>query len=457
VSANLPVHNLDTWLSYATIQAAIDANETLDGHTITVDAGLYQEHVVVDKSISLIGEDRNNTIIDGGGTGTSLSITADHVSVTGFKITNEGRLIRETDGLRIQGCSYVIISRNIISRNNDGLFIYQSGNVRVQNNLIFDNRRGIGITLSHHNQVVNNTVSAGREAGISMGSEANSNLIINNKIYENDFCGILLARSHHNYIMGTNLSRNNQAGIRLDGSTNNTIVSNHITSHDRDGLAFFGSNSNTVTGNLITRNEWDGINLDESNFNSIYHNNFVNNTHQAGSYSGSQNTWDDGYPSGGNYWTNYDGSDVYKGPHQNETGSDGIGDTRYRIDAKNEDRYPLIDPCPLLDISDVSSVLFELLWSLTADFLQLQSDYDELESRYHGAVARYTSLQTQLDKLQTDYEDLQSEYASLTTELNTTKNIVYTLLITLVLFLTTTVTVYLATRRPKTQPASEAT
>jgi uncharacterized protein (DUF2141 family) len=59
--------------------------------------------------------------------------------------------------------------------------------------------------------------------------------------------------------------------------------------------------------------------------------------------SGSEpNTWDDGYPSGGNYWSDYSGTDVYSGPYQNVTGSDGIGDIPYVIDANNTDHYPLV-------------------------------------------------------------------------------------------------------------------
>ncbi len=58
----------------------------------------------------------------------------------------------------------------------------------------------------------------------------------------------------------------------------------------------------------------------------------------------SGNVWDDGYPSGGNYWSNYTGFDLYSGPYQNLTGSDGIGDTNHTIDANNQDGYPLIKP-----------------------------------------------------------------------------------------------------------------
>ena len=55
-------------------------------------------------------------------------------------------------------------------------------------------------------------------------------------------------------------------------------------------------------------------------------------------------SWDDGYPSGGNYWSDYNGTDFYSGTNQNVTGSDGIGDTSYIIDVNNVDRYPLMSP-----------------------------------------------------------------------------------------------------------------
>jgi hypothetical protein len=87
----------------------------------------------------------------------------------------------------------------------------------------------------------------------------------------------------------------------------------------------------------------------ESN-NTIYHNSFVNNGKQV-STSGSPlpspaplNVWNDGYPSGGNYWSDYTGVDVKSGPNQDQPGSDGIGDTPYTIDSNNMDHYPLMSP-----------------------------------------------------------------------------------------------------------------
>jgi len=78
--------------------------------------------------------------------------------------------------------------------------------------------------------------------------------------------------------------------------------------------------------------------------NTIYRNNFINNTVQATLSASYSNTWDYGYPSGGNYWSDYTGVDYFSGPFQNGTGSDGIGDTPYVINVDNRDNYPLMKP-----------------------------------------------------------------------------------------------------------------
>ena len=69
---------------------------------------------------------------------------------------------------------------------------------------------------------------------------------------------------------------------------------------------------------------------------------------------GSANNWDYGYPSGGNYWSDYNGTDVYSGPYQNETGSDGKGDTPYSIDEYNVDDYPLMTPWAAASPGDIN-------------------------------------------------------------------------------------------------------
>jgi len=58
------------------------------------------------------------------------------------------------------------------------------------------------------------------------------------------------------------------------------------------------------------------------------------------------NVWDDGYPSGGNYWSDYTDVDQYSGPNQDQPGSDGIWDHPYVIDPYAKDNYPIVPEFP---------------------------------------------------------------------------------------------------------------
>jgi parallel beta-helix repeat protein len=122
---------------------------------------------------------------------------------------------------------------------------------------------------------------------------------------------------------------------------------NNITAHNYVGIWLDSSSGNSISGNNITDNDY-GVYFGEYGYvsvgsfnNTIYHNNFRNNTKQVYDISWdypqdivpSINVWDDGYPSGGNYWSDYNGTDA---------NHDGIGDTPYIIDANNTDNYPLM-------------------------------------------------------------------------------------------------------------------
>jgi parallel beta-helix repeat protein len=130
-------------------------------------------------------------------------------------------------------------------------------------------------------------------------------------------------------------------GIDLTERSNATIKNIRISLFYY-GIRLYDSSNNSITGNNIANN-WCGICLYYSSNNIIFHNNFVDNAREVYSYI-SVNVWDDGYPSGGNYWSDYTGVDLFGGPYQNMTGGDGIGDTPYTIDANNQDRYPLMAP-----------------------------------------------------------------------------------------------------------------
>lgn len=136
--------------------------------------------------------------------------------------------------------------------------------------------------------------------------------------------------------------------INLDNVNSVTIEATNIFNANRSGwgIALSLSTNCSIHENNITNNRW-GIYFYCSSNNNIYHNNFIGNTEQVHSIN-STNTWDDGYPSGGNYWSDYAGVDVKSGPNQDLSGSDGIGDTPYVIDASHQDRYPLMNPWPSL-------------------------------------------------------------------------------------------------------------
>ena len=157
-----PVHNIDTALNYDTIQAAIDAAETLDGHTILVDAGTHCEDVIVYKSISLIGENRSTTVIDGNGKGNVIDLLVQHINVTGFTIRNG------TNGVLIRASDFNTISGNILADNLYGIHPFAACPCNpaqentIRDNIIKNNSIGICIEISkdniiHHNNFINNT------------------------------------------------------------------------------------------------------------------------------------------------------------------------------------------------------------------------------------------------------------------------------------------------------------
>ena len=179
------------------------------------------------------------------------------------------------------------------------------------------------------------------------------NMYIANNITKN-YYGIYLDYSSTNSISRNNLS-DNKCGIGLlEFSNNNAIFANNITNNEY-GITLGYSSTNSIFVNNIKKNS-KGITIwNNSSDNVVYHNNFINNTNQV--VSGNLvNVWDNGYPSGGNYWSNYTGVD---------TNGDAIGDTFHVIDANNTDRYPLMAPFSTFDAS---------VWNETEYFVDVVSN-----------------------------------------------------------------------------------
>jgi len=126
-----------------------------------------------------------------------------------------------------------------------------------------------------------------------------------------------------------------------------TVSMNTVESNRASGLCLVNTFSVNVTENLFVNNTGLGVLVYDSEGMQAFHNAFADNYVSYGSQaydsSPNPNAWDDGYPSGGNFWSNYHGADQCSGPGQDIcTGPDGIGDTPYPITVIGEDRYPLI-------------------------------------------------------------------------------------------------------------------
>ena len=146
---------------------------------------------------------------------------------------------------------------------------------------------------------------------------------------------------HRNVTIENGGIRNHITGIYLSDCRNIVIQNTTISSNLWSAVEMSGVWDSLITGNTFTSNIYALEVGWHSSGNEIYHNNFISGT--SWSEVPYANTWDDGYPSGGNYWSGYTGVDLYNGPGQDVPGSDGIGDSPYAIDVNNIDHYPLMN------------------------------------------------------------------------------------------------------------------
>ena len=305
--------------SYTTIQEAIDkANE---GDTIFVRATTYYEHVIVDKALSIVGENKDGTIIDGEGAGTVVDIRANNVILSNFTIQNAdvGIWLWYSHGSNLTG--------NIVSNNRQyGIFFggYSDGNIISDNTISYNSPYGVYFSSSTNSIFTNNTIS-NNDNGIYVWSSSN-NLFAGNNFSEN-VNGIHLFHSSENVVSG-NIVLDNNYGVYVGDSDRNVILNSKASNNQR-GIYLHFSRENILKNNTLDSNLY-GILLDSSSNNEILHNNFINNVASSRSIN-SASSWDNGVE--GNYWSDYQGSDANR---------DGIGDTPYNIEENNEDNYPLI-------------------------------------------------------------------------------------------------------------------
>ncbi|MCK4613509.1 MAG: right-handed parallel beta-helix repeat-containing protein, partial [Thermoplasmata archaeon] len=210
---------------YTKIQDAVNVSE--DGDTIRVYEGTYYENIVVNKSVSLIGNSSANTTIDGRGDEDVVQITADWVKMSGFMVTRSGSGWDDA-GIKVES-DHNNIFENTCSDNYNGIYLYRSDS----------------------NTLNNNTCSNNGDDGISLWDSVNNTL-------NNNTCS------------------NNYYGIHLWDSVNNTL-NNNTCSDNGYGISLSDSDGNTLNNNTCNSNNYYSISLGDSAHNSLSNNKMIEN------------------------------------------------------------------------------------------------------------------------------------------------------------------------------------
>jgi len=260
--------------------------------------------------------------------------------------------------LDVIGCTNVTVAGNLFSNGTGGLMLWWSQAVTVSENIFESTGIYIGdysadewsaYEISQDNLVNGKPVhyyKAGSDLvldNMTVGELIVGNYTdvwISNLTISASYCGILMGFVENASITGVNVSANHY-GICMRFCNNTTIV----------GCAFW-SNSH-------------GIEMYECCWSSIYHNHFLYNGEHALSYGSGAigNMWDAGYPAGGNYWSNYTGSDNYNGPDQDIAGADGIGDAPFVGSGGVVDRYPWMAE-DMTNIPEFGTMILPILGAL---------------------------------------------------------------------------------------------
>lgn len=320
------------------------------GDTVLVQGpGVFREHVVLAKSIRLLGT--NSPVIDADGSGTPLAITASHCEVRGLVIRNSGRDLTAFDsgimitaprttvrdcrvevdafGIYLRGANECIIERNAIfgSTNvasaacGNGIHLWKTQRNRILSNTIHDKRDGMYFSYADDNLIAGNRVWDTRFGIHYMYSHQNR--LLTNSLTHNAV-GATLMFSRQSVVEGNIVSANRRHGMVFKQLDNSTIRDNIVSGQNR-GFFVQQANQNRFEGNVIATNDI-GLYLSNSSEQNVFVGNaFIRNTEQvwqppfetAQGRQGPNSFTENGR---GNYWSDYTGSD---------RNHDGIGDTPY--------------------------------------------------------------------------------------------------------------------------------
>jgi nitrous oxidase accessory protein len=287
---------------FSTIQEAI--NNANEGDIIFVRNGTYYEHVIVNKTVSLVGECNVETILDGLGSSNCVDIKANNVTMSGFTVRN-----CSYNAIGIWDYNNATLTCNILTNSNIGVFIANGQNVTVGNNTLANGTCGIMCAGSCRCNTISQNTLRYCVVGIDVHAVIGPTVIESNLIQSS--IGI---------------------GIWMSDAPNTYVFTNSVTGSGEENMLIQYCPNSEIYANLIASSKC-GMRIGYSENKSIYHNNFINNVVQAEFLANGTAIWDE--RGEGNYWSDYNGTD---------SNHDGIGDVPYIINSNNTDLYPLINP-----------------------------------------------------------------------------------------------------------------
>jgi len=281
---------------FTNIQDAIDAANA--GDTIFIKNGTYFENIIIDKSINLIGENKYNTVIDGGikprlfkRYSITIFVETDHVNILNLTVQNatgiDGRGIYFIKNNGIEILKNNTIKNTIIKDCSYGLIIVNPLNNTVLNNSFYNCCGGYFYPrLTYHKNIYENNTVNDKEI-LSLINKENLKI-------EGDY-GVITLTDCRNITINNFTTSNITVGIDISFSEKITVKNCTITNTNRGGIYVHHSKNCKFIKNHFENDNW-GIFLRKSNNNQILNNNFLNITKYDWFSSSYNNKWC------GNFW-----------------------------------------------------------------------------------------------------------------------------------------------------------
>jgi len=232
--------------NYSTIQDAVNAASNGDSVFVFDDSSPYDEDILVDKSITMTGEDRQTTVING--YNYSIFLRADDCTVQGFTV------LQSFHGIRIEAENTVIMN-NILQDNTIGLYLFEANYSQIEGNVISNNSVGLCLVFSADVVISGNTIVNNMYDGIELYTSTNT-LVTLNDISGNGQFGVSIG-GDNNTVLKNNIVGNAFYGVYIQNSRMNSILDNNIyDNHVGNAVVFTDSWTELIRRPF--NNSWDG-------------------------------------------------------------------------------------------------------------------------------------------------------------------------------------------------------